>query len=130
MGPVTGQMQVRDIMTKEVVTIQYSDPITKAADKMLRSKIHGLVVLREGQAVGVISTFDLLKIVFMEKYKDSVKVETFISSQNLIVIDPFKTIDEAAKIMVGNNIRTLPVVENGKLTGIVSMMDIMKQVVS
>lgn len=120
---------VKEVMTENVITIKMEDSITKAADKMLKSKIHGLVTVSESGPAGIISTFDLLKIVFMKEYKDSVPVKSFSSKRTLITVTPQDSLGTAASLMVENNIRTLPVVTGGKLAGIVSMMDIMKKII-
>jgi len=122
-------MNVSDIMTTEVKTVALDMPITKAADKMLRSKIHGLVVMQDSTAVGVISTFDLLKIVFMDQYKESFKIGDLIAKQQLKTVTSDMLVSKAAVVMVQNNIRTLPVVDDDKLVGILSMMDVMKVVI-
>jgi CBS domain-containing protein len=123
------ERKVREIMETAVVTVQAEDPITKAADKMIRSRVHGLVVMRGQQPVAVISTFDMLKIVFLEKNRDTVTIEALLSKQELKSVGPFTSLEDAARLMVEHNIRTLPVIENGTLAGILSMMDILRQVV-
>ena len=122
-------LYVRDVMTTGVVTIGEEEAITKAADKMLKSKIHGLVVLDGSRPSGLISTFDLLKIVFLKEYSETMSVRNYSSKRTLITTGPDTSLLEAADLMVRNNIRTLPVVAGERLVGIVSMMDIMKKAI-
>jgi len=129
MNKVLQEITVEEVMTENVITIKMEEAITKAADKMLKSKIHGLVTVDKSRPAGIISTFDLLKIVFMKEYRDSVPVKTFASKQELITVSPDDTLEAAALLMVDNNIRTLPVVSGEKLVGIVSMMDIMRKII-
>jgi CBS domain-containing protein len=124
------ELLVKDVMTTSVITISEDEPITRAADKMLKSRVHGLVVMGRGGPVGLISTYDLLKIVFLKEYSDTVPVKSFASKKDLVTVTPDDVLNEAAHLMVENNIRTLPVVSGGQLAGIVSMMDIMKKVLA
>lgn len=121
---------VKDVMTAAVITINEDEAITRAADKMLKSRVHGLVVQGAQGPVGLISTFDLLKIVFLKEYSDNVPVRNFASKKQLITVTPDTVLSEAAHLMVEHNIRTLPVVRDGQLAGIISMMDIMKKVLT
>lgn len=124
------ELLVKDVMTTAVITINEDEAITRAADKMLKSRVHGLVVQGTQGPVGLISTFDLLKIVFLKEYSDNVPVRNFASKKQLITVTPDTVLNEAAHLMVEHNIRTLPVVRDGQLAGIVSMMDIMKKVLA
>ena len=123
------ETRVGDVMTTSVMTISTDETITKAADKMLKSKIHGLVTVNGSVPVGVITTFDLLKIAFLKEYSDSASVSKYSSKRDLITIEIDAPLSEAAFLMVENNIRTIPVVEAGQLVGIISMIDILKCVI-
>lgn len=54
---------VRDIMTPMVFEVDQDTPIGEVADRMLRGRIHRLLVTRRGQAVGIITTMDMLKAI-------------------------------------------------------------------
>ncbi len=56
-GPET---KVKDIMTKDVVTIEQNAPLEEAADKMLKYGIKRLAVVKKGQCIGIITTTDLI----------------------------------------------------------------------
>lgn len=59
------KIQVRDVMTKEVITVEHDTPIEEAARIMADNKIGGLPVMRDGHVVGIITETDLFKI-FLE----------------------------------------------------------------
>jgi len=58
-----GDLDVADIMTVEVITVPQSDPVHAAARMMRSNNVHHLVVTHEGEIVGILSSFDLLKVI-------------------------------------------------------------------
>lgn len=53
---------VKDIMTPVVITVQEDDPVEKAAALMSANRIHRVVVLKDGKVTGMLSSFDLVKV--------------------------------------------------------------------
>ena len=58
-----GDLEVADIMTKDVITVPQFDPVHVAARMMRSNAVHHLVVTHEGEIVGILSSFDLLKVI-------------------------------------------------------------------
>ena len=76
--------------------------------------------------MGILTESDILKKVVAEGLKaDEVLVEKIMATP-LIVIDPYVDLEEAMKTMIKCNIRRLPVIENGKLIGIITVKDILR----
>jgi CBS domain-containing protein len=57
------QMNVADLMTKDVVTVSQEDSVSVAARLMRDKKVHHLLVTSDGEVVGIVSSFDLLSVV-------------------------------------------------------------------
>jgi CBS domain-containing protein len=150
-------MLVKDIMSKNVITISPEASISEAVEKMANNNISGLIVVEEGKVIGVISESDILKILSSEvpQLKTSTNVTLSIlilleggvkmikemkkigklkvkdiMSKKVFSIRPEDTIIEAARIMSKKDVRRLPVIdENNKLVGVISRTDILKSLV-
>jgi len=114
---------VMEIMRKNVRKVNIDDTIEKAANIMKNDRI-GSVIVTDGDVVaGILTTSD---IVYKYVAQKKGTVVSDIMSSNIIKIYPDKTIEEAAQIMVKNNIEKLPVFDNDNMVGIVTSNDILK----
>jgi len=121
-------MTVADLAFPSPKKVFLSDALSKVSDKMLRAKIHSVIVVNEEiKPIGIISSWDLVKLSFIgEKAKD-VPVSKLIKDQNLLTIHESKPWTEAFDLMIKNHIRSIPVVDNnGKLAGIITLFDLAK----
>lgn len=117
-------LKVEDAMVKEVITIDGKSTIKEAADIMNRFEIGCLIVTKNRKAVGILTERDLLKrVISQTKNPRKTKVET-VTSKPLIVVEPDMDLEEAAKLMFKLKIKKLPVVENGRLVGLVTLTDL------
>ena len=111
-------------MVKEVITIDEKSTIKEAADVMNRFEIGCLIVTKNRKAVGILTERDLLtRVVSETKNPRKTKVET-VMSKPLIVVEPDMDLEEAAKLMFKLKIKKLPVVESGRLMGLVTLTDL------
>lgn len=111
-------------MVKEVITVDGESTVKEAADIMNRFEIGCLIVTKDGKAVGILTERDLLKrVVSRTKNPQKTKVKT-VMSKPLIVVEPDMELEEAAKLMFKLKIKKLPVVENGRLMGLVTLTDL------
>jgi len=118
-------MLVKEVMNRAVKTVRPTDTVKNAAQLMNESGIGSLVVISgTGGVVGILTERDILiDVVATGKGADDVKVED-IMTKELITVSPNNTLEEAADIMTQNKIKKLPVVEGGKLLGIVTASDL------
>jgi CBS domain-containing protein len=117
-------LKIEDIMVKEVITVDGESTVKEAADIMNRFEIGCLIVTKDGKAVGILTERDLLKrVVSRAKNPMKTKAKT-IMSKPLIVVEPDMELEEAAKLMFKLKIKKLPVVENGRLMGLVTLTDL------
>ncbi len=117
--------KVKDIMTKDVVTIGAGQCVFEAAELMCSTQLGCLVVVDEGVPVGIVTERDIVRRVVAKK----LPLETNISevmSRSLITVDPDASLKEAARLMSTNKIRRLPVLKDNKLVGIVVAADFVR----
>jgi CBS domain-containing protein len=118
-------MQVGDIMTTDVKTVGREDTFAEVA-KILREKGISSVVVTEGdQIAGIITERDLVNLVADGVDPVSVAVGDRMT-RDLATVDPRTDIAEAAQVMAQRRIRHLPIVDKGKLAGIISIRDLTK----
>ncbi|MCR2820842.1 CBS domain-containing protein [Lederbergia panacisoli] len=114
--------QIRDIMTTEVQTCTLNDNVYEVAVKMKDDDVGVIPIVNNDKLVGVITDRDIVLRCIAEKNPPSSKVEEVMSS-HLVTVTPDTTTQEAASIMAKEQIRRLPVVEDGRLVGIVALAD-------
>lgn len=116
-------MLLREIMQKKVVTISPDVSIREAAKKMKDYRI-GYLVITNGETVrGCVTDRDLVMWLASGKDPDNTRIDTVMQS-NIITATPDTDIFEASKLMARKKIRRLPLVENGRLIGLISTADI------
>ena len=117
---------VRDIMSKDLLTISENDSALKAAQMMNEKGVSSLIVLSGEQPIGIITERDFIKKICLKDLRlSSVKVGEMMSKIRTFA-SPDTTIDVAVQRMVNNRIRRLPIMENGKLIGIITVTDLAK----
>ncbi|KUK37076.1 MAG: Acetoin utilization protein AcuB [Thermacetogenium phaeum] len=127
-------MRVRDKMTPDPITITPKTTVAEALDLMRENKVRRLPVLDKGKLVGIVTDRDLCEVspspatslsIFELNYLLArTKIGEIIKKQQVITIEPDAYLEEAALIMRDNQIGAIPVVENGKLVGIITESDI------
>jgi CBS domain-containing protein len=112
---------VADLMVKDVLTVEPSDTIGEAAEKMHAANVGAIVVVEDyARVVGIVTERDLLRAVAQRVRAAEARVRQWMTVDP-VTIGPETTIEEAARIMFDHNFRHLPVVENGRALGIVSL---------
>ncbi|MEH7375726.1 CBS domain-containing protein [Neobacillus drentensis] len=114
--------KIRDIMTEDVECCTLLDNIYEVALKMKQLNVGAIPIIDQEKLVGMITDRDIVVRGVAEKHPGSTKVED-IMSNDLIIVTPDSSSKDAAKLMAKHQIRRLPVVEEGKLIGIVSLGD-------
>ena len=122
---------VDDLMTRSVLSCDYNDLIASGARQVLEHSILGVLVMRDGKPFGMLTTFDLLDLAYEEVFDAErdflrMKVGDLIKEKPLVSVPPGTRLREALNIMLDRNIRTLPVIDEGVVRGIVSMLDMMR----
>jgi CBS domain-containing protein len=117
-------LKVRDVMVREVITVDENSTVKEAVDNMNEFQIGSLIVLEKGKAKGIVTERDFLRRVIAEaKDVTNTKVKEIMTTP-LVVVEPSTDLEEAMKLMFQNKIKKLAVVDANKLVGIVTLTDI------
>jgi CBS domain-containing protein len=114
---------VADIMTAAPIVVEVPGNRSDAINIMVRNKLTGLPVVRasDGKLMGIVSRRDI----FRKFDEDQLSM---IMKKDCITITPDNTILEAARIFAGKRIHRLPVIQNGRLVGIITPTDLLKEI--
>ncbi len=113
---------VKDLMTKDVLTIDVNKTIIEAAALMSQNDVGDLVVMENNTPVGIVTERDFVRRVLAVGKSTKTRVSEVMSTP-LRVIDPEAPIKEAARRMVNKGIRRLAVIRDNKLVGIITATD-------
>lgn len=114
-------MQVKEIISKNIISVSPDEMISQALAKMKKNKLNQLLVTNKTELYGML---ELRRIVLRDIDPSHVKVSTI--ATNVPSIDANATIEALVEFLLKSGLRALPVTENGRLLGIVSEMDVMK----
>jgi predicted transcriptional regulator len=121
------QKTVRDIMTRNVISIEQNKTALEAARLMTESSISSLVVhANDERAIGILTERDFLSKVCSKDLQASKLKIADIMSRIQMSAQPNTPIEVAVQRMINNKIRRLPVMESGKVVGIVTVTDMAK----
>jgi len=123
---MSGILLVRDIMARNVKTVRTDDTVMAAVSKMNKFRIGSVIVTNNGRPVGIITERNILQRIVEPGLDPTVVRAKDIMSSPLITIDANAAVEEAAQIMARKRIKKLPVVEGGKVIGVVSTSDIVR----
>lgn len=115
--------KIADVMTTGCVTVTPKDNLYEAAVAMRDHDIGFVPVVEGNRLLGVITDRDLVVRGYAEKHSGSTSVMDVLT-EDVRTVSPNLSVDEAASLMSSEQIRRLPVVENGELKGIVSLGDL------
>jgi CBS domain-containing protein len=115
-------MQIKEIMSEEIHYIQVPGNRNNAMELMRKNKVSGLPVVKKGtkKLVGIITRSDLVENPDEEQL-------ALIMTRNLITVAPNNDITDAAKKMIENDIRRVPVVDKDELVGLVTASDLINK---
>lgn len=117
-------MKIRDVMTSHVSAADLNTTISEVAQKMRDLNVGSIPICDEQQhPIGIVTDRDIVIRGVVDGLQGQEKVSRIMSSQ-LISVTPDMHVHEAARIMGDNQIRRLPVVENGRIVGMVSIGDL------
>jgi len=119
-------LEVKDIMVDKVLAIEVDASLTDAVKLMNKHEIGCLIVTKNGNPVGILTERDLLKRVLAKSEElKQVKVKE-VMSKPIITGKPNMEIEDAARLMFQKKIKKLPLAENGKLLGLVTLTDLLR----
>ncbi|MEQ8198130.1 MAG: CBS domain-containing protein [Clostridiaceae bacterium] len=117
-------MLVKDIMSKDIISISSEEPVERAAQMMQQHDIGSIPVCAQNKLIGMVTDRDItLRSVAAGQDTKQQKISDIMTA-NPAMGNPQMDVNEAAKMMSEKQIRRLPIVENNNLVGIVSLGDI------
>lgn len=146
-------IKAKDIMTTNPITVTPDMEIVNAARTLLENRINGVPVIEKGKLIGILCQSDLISqqkrfpmpsvftlldgFITLQSSKDIEKTVKKIAATVVrdamtpdpVTITPDSDIEEIAGLMIDKNFHTLPVVEAGKLVGVIGMEDILKTLI-
>lgn len=118
------KQSIREVMTKDPITLDSGSTIVEAARAMRDSDVGNVIVLENGKICGIVTDRDIaVRAVAEGKDAQGTKLGD-ICSRDLTTISPDDSVEDATRIMREKAIRRLPVVENDQAVGIVSLGDL------
>ncbi len=118
---------VKDIMSRPVITVKESDSAADVAKLMAKHNIGCVLVSgKKGDTVGIVTERDIVQRIAAKNLLPSKVTAGASMSKPVITIQPGASVTEAAKLMNQRKVRRLAVIEDGKLTGLLTMKDILE----
>ena len=114
-----------EIMTRDVFTTPRDTPVAEVAAVMLKGRFGSAVVIEGSVLMGIFTERDVLRAAAARADLNSSPVSEWMTNDP-VTAAPEMNADEAAEVMMGQGFRHLPVVEGNRVTGIVSLRDIMR----
>ncbi len=115
---------------KPVIGIAPDKPLNDAVAEMVEHRIGALVVIENGALIGIISERDLLSVLHEKSELWSPVFVRDVMTADPIVCDPENTLEEVMNMMVDNNIRHLPMMHDGELKGMLTITDIVEELLN
>ncbi len=130
------ELPVSSIMTTNLITLDVKESLEKAEHLFKKYKIRHIPVIENDKIIGMISLNDILRISFADgAYREEENISSSIYEMftirqlmigNLETVSTDTTIKEVAELLVKREFHSLPVVENGRLKGMVTTTDLIK----
>ena len=113
----------------EVYTVEPQVTVFDALKKMAENDIGALVVVEAGRVVGIFSERDYARKMILKDRSSRDTPVRKVMTEHVITVDPATTIEVCMDLMTYRHIRHLPVIENNRLIGIISIGDILKAII-
>ena len=115
---------VEEIMTHDPRTVDAGDPVIDAARQMRDGDIGDVIVTRDGQVNGIVTDRDIVIRAIAEGRDPQSTPVSEVCTSDVKTLQPRQSVDEAVQTMREHDIRRLPVVEQGRPVGILSLGDL------
>jgi CBS domain-containing protein len=123
-------MKVRELMRYPVSTVKPDSTVKDVMVDLVVERKDTILVARDGllkKCEGIVTKSEIyVKVLAANLDPSRMKISEVVKSRNLITVSPDASCKEAAEMMINNNIRRLPVVENDILVGIITSEDLLQ----
>ncbi len=114
----------------EIYSVLPETMVYDAITLMAEVKVGALLVIENDNLVGIISERDYTRKVILENRSSHETPVKDIMTSEVLTVTPDQSVEDCMKVMSEHHIRHLPVAENGQAIGIISMMDVVKNIIS
>ncbi|NJD77247.1 MAG: CBS domain-containing protein [Candidatus Methanoperedens sp.] len=118
------RMPVKEIMTREVATVDIKSDVPQLAKKMIERNVGSVIITDKNKPVGIVTERDIVRKIISKNLKPKDVPLKNLMTTPLITIPAGEDVTDAMQKMVKMQIRRLPAVENAKLVGIVTDIDL------
>lgn len=128
---------IKEVMTPDPKTIERTDAISEAYGVLMNAPFHHLIVVEGDEPIGMLSSADILRLVYDVEGTEERRLRTYLDHQftiddamttDLRTLPSSATVRDAAEAMAGGDIHSVVVVDDGRLTGIVTTTDLVRYV--
>ena len=119
--------RIREVMTPSPETVEPGQPVAEAAKLMKQADVGMIPVVQEGQLSGTVTDRDIVLRVIAEGKSPASTTVGEIASGEIVTVDPEQELEEALELMAKHQVRRLPVVENGRLIGVLAQADVARE---
>ena len=115
---------------RKCFTLSENDTLKTASEKLQKHNIGAMPVLsaQDNNVIGIVSERDLARYIFNDEFKNDLSI-TKIMSKNLITCNLNTSVTELMEIITNNKIRHIPIIEEKKLLGMVSIGDVVNYII-
>ncbi len=125
-------INVRDLVRRKgggIYSVPPDATVLQALKLMAKENIGAVLVMQEGKVVGILSERDCVRKLDLDGRTSAATRVDDIMTSDVLYVEASQSIDECMAVMIDKNIRHLPVFENGTLLGVISVRDVLKEVV-
>ena len=119
---------IRELMTENPSTVESSANLTEAAQLMAKEDIGDVLVVEDGELKGIVTDRDIVVRAIAEGNAPDDTSVSDVATTDVVTVGPDDSIEDAVKVVKENDVRRIPVVEDGKPVGILSLGDLAQQV--
>ncbi len=119
---------VRDVMSKDVKVVRSDTTVKEVVATMNKFNIGSIIVMQSDKPVGIITERDVLRRIIELSLAPETQTARYVMTSPITTINETASIEEAAKLMAKKKIKRLPVMNSGKLVGILTYTDIVFKV--
>jgi CBS domain-containing protein len=116
--------QVRDVMTADPITVDAEDTVMVAARRMKDGAVGSMIVMDGDSVHGIVTDRDIALRVVAEGADPASTPVRDVASHDPVTVEPDSSVEDAVRVMIDRAVRRLPVVEDGRPVGIVSLGDL------
>jgi CBS domain-containing protein len=128
--PMTTVQHVLAQKGHKVLSVSPADTVYNAIKLMADENIGSLVVIEQGKLIGIITERHYARSVFLKGRSSPETPVSDVMERNVVCVRPNRTVEECMALMTAKHVRHLPVVNDGKMLGIVSVGDLVKSIIS